>query len=174
MKKLIFFVILLAGGVWFATQSQNKLFSKFLGYFSQPEPAAEVAVTTKSYNSKQLERQKMNIDDLAEEGSYTILFVVASNCAQCDAMSKELRTLISHRKDIAVRTVTAIRPVNSNARLQEMNFLKQIQDNYNVTTLPMVKVLGPDKKVMAQDDAFGEQGEQFVRDWVQAELKKDG
>ena len=106
MKKLLPFILLIAGGIWFATQSQNNLFSKFLGYFAELEPASTPSLSVKAFTSKDLERRRMTIDDLPEDGSYTIIFLHTSDCALCTNMSDSLSVLMDKRSDVALRKVS--------------------------------------------------------------------
>ena len=169
MKKLLPFILLIAGGIWFATQSQNNLFSKFLGYFAELEPASTPSLSVKAFTSKDLERRRMTIDDLPEDGSYTIIFLHTSDCTLCASMNDSLSVLIDKRNDIALRKVSVNRPFNSNQRLAELNFQKELQDNYDVISLPAVHIYGPNKEVLAKDDMLGENGEEFILNWLEVE-----
>lgn len=169
MKKLIFLSIITISIAGYFGWQQKQLVYDVLGLQTLPEPATQITSPVQKLTEKQLERRRKTIEELPVEGSHTIIFLTAKNCVKCDEIEGDIDSILEFRKDVAVKKIVLEKPDDSNPSMQEIKFQKELLDNYNVTTLPLIKIYNPLMEEVATDKITSEDGEDFIKFWVEAE-----
>lgn len=173
MKKLIFFSIFTLSVTAYFGLQQKQLVYDVLGIQTLPAPAVEISNPTQKLTLKQLERRRKSIEDLPVEGSHTILFVTAKNCAECDELETDINSILNFRKDVAVKKITLVKSTDANPSMEEIKFQKELLDRFNVTSIPLIKVYDAQRNEVASDKITSEEGEDFIKFWVEAETTKN-
>ena len=171
MKNVI--LLLIISGLGYLGWQNKESFPAFLGFYDRPDTANYISKPSKEYALRSLERRMMTIEDLLVDGSHTLVYVTSDNCNECTEIDSYVKTILKHRKDVAIRKLTIQDSTNPAADKHQLRFEQSLLEKHGILQPPFVQVYGPKGQITATDKPESESGERFVEFWAKQEKKRN-
>jgi thiol-disulfide isomerase/thioredoxin len=101
--------------------------------------------------------QKVELKNYLVSGKTTVFDFYSEYCPPCRALSPRLEQLLKSRDDIAVVRVDINRP-----DVQEIDWQSPVAREFDLQSIPHLKVYGPDGKLLAE----GQEARDMVEKWM--------
>lgn len=163
IKKVLAIVAVVIGAYFYHSQSNVEI-------TNLPTLASYSGERTQSFEVDDLFDSRIRLNQLAEEGFYTIVEVYSDECATCRKIESKFPALLKAREDIIIRRVRLFSGAISFSTVEESQKWRAkqnaMQDFYGYYGTPHIEIYDEKGEVIVKDEGRRKPGLQMLKQWL--------